>query len=130
VFGETGTFIPEGVEEAMWPVSLLHGDLSTGNIMTSRDGRLFVIDWERCEVGPIAWDFKKLFWGNEQLVYQILTDLSAPGALEPKIQMLLVAAFRIIQMRRNAQPQPRQSARELPLLNFLAADGARSFFLT
>jgi thiamine kinase-like enzyme len=64
-------------------VSLLHGDLSTGNLVAGRDGRLIVVDWERGTRGPVAWDLKKLYRRAEQLVLDVLRELTPAADLEP-----------------------------------------------
>lgn len=103
VFEEANMRTPEGVEEGTWPVSLLHGELSAWNMVAGRDGRLFVVDWEKCRTGPVAWDLKNLFLSNEQMVYEVLDALSKPTDLAPKIQMCVAVAVEIVRRRRDRE---------------------------
>jgi len=43
--------LPEGL-----PVSVVHGDAWTGNVVGTEDGRAVFLDLERCSVGPPEWD--------------------------------------------------------------------------
>jgi hypothetical protein len=103
VFAEAGAALPEIAETRTWPVSLLHGDLSTGNMIIGRDGRLFLIDWEKCGIGPIAWDLKKLFLSEAHLVHEVLCALSGPSDLAPSSQMHIAIAIEILLRRRDRQ---------------------------
>lgn len=38
------------------PASVVHGDARTGNIVETADGRVVMLDLERCSVGPPEWD--------------------------------------------------------------------------
>lgn len=41
---------------------LQHGDYHTGNMMLGRDGRLYVIDFDRCDVGDPWEEFNRIVW--------------------------------------------------------------------
>src|SRR5262249_45442410 len=101
ILSEAGAKMPDGAEEGTWPVSLLHGDLSPGNMIVGRDNQLFIIDWEKCGAGPVAWDLKKLFLSEQHLVCQLLQALNGPGDLEPRAQINLVVAVEIVHRRRD-----------------------------
>ena len=101
IFAEAGTETPDAAKEGAWPISLIHGDLSTGNMMVGSDGRLFVIDWEKCKTGPVAWDLKKLFLSDDLLVCELLRALSRPDDLEPTSQMHVAIAMELAQRRRD-----------------------------
>ena len=103
VLAEAGAALPDITEARTWPVSLLHGDLSTGNMIMGRDGRLFLIDWEKCGIGPIAWDLKKLFLSEAPLVHEVLCTLSGPSDLAPSNQMHIAIALEILLRRRDHQ---------------------------
>jgi len=103
VFCEAGTKMPEGIEEGTWPVSVLHGELSTSNMVVGRDGRLFLVDWEKFRTGPVAWDLKNLFLSNKCLVYEVLQALSKPTDLAPKSQMRVAVAAEIVRRRRDRE---------------------------
>jgi aminoglycoside phosphotransferase len=38
------------------PACVVHGDAWTGNVAATRDGRVILLDLERCSVGPPEWD--------------------------------------------------------------------------
>ncbi|MBN1574388.1 MAG: phosphotransferase [Deltaproteobacteria bacterium] len=42
--------------EALMPLSIGHGDLSTENMIMSRDGKIYVSDWELARQMPIVFD--------------------------------------------------------------------------
>ncbi len=84
-----------------WPVSLTHGDLSTGNMIASHDGRLYIIDWEKFGRGPIAWDLRKLYRNSVTSVLDVLQKTSAEGDVAPAMQMRLVFAVELAVLRRD-----------------------------
>jgi hypothetical protein len=101
VFNETGAVLAPSEGEARWPVSLLHGDLSPGNMIAGRDGRFYLVDWEKFGAGPVAWDLKKLFLQAPDPVEKLLHTLSGPGDIEPATQLRIVAALELILRRRD-----------------------------
>ena len=100
VYLEAGASMPPQIERGTWPVSLVHGDLSPGNMVAGRGGRFIVVDWEKGTRGPVAWDLRKLYPGAEKLVLDVLSGAGAPGDVEPVEQMRLVAAVQLILHRR------------------------------
>ena len=88
--------------DASWPVALVHGDLSPGNMRTSH-GVLFVIDWEQSHVGSVASDLTKLFLMQPGPVLALLRLLSHPDDMMPTAQMQIALAIKIIGRRRNRE---------------------------
>ena len=84
-----------------WPVSLTHGDLSTGNMIASDDGRLYVVDWEKFGQGPIAWDLRKLYRNSVDSVRDVLQKTSRGGDIDPTMQMRIVFAIELAVLRRD-----------------------------
>lgn len=84
-------------QSAKLPTALCHGDLSAGNMMRDQQGILFVVDWEKARVMPVAADLRKLYTRYPQArsdILQILTTLSSedPHSAPPEVQMSLVLA--------------------------------------
>lgn len=95
-FASAGSDLPQSALSATWPVALLHGDLSEGNMIASEDGKLYVIDWEKFRRGPVAWDMRKLFRLCPAKVYALLESLRGPRDLDPVMQMRIVSAVELI----------------------------------
>ena len=100
VLGETGNEIPGLDEGATWPVSLLHGDLGANNILVDQGGGILLVDWERLATGPVAWDLKRLFQHQPDLVHDVLRALSGPSDISPASQVHVVLAVELIRYRR------------------------------
>jgi hypothetical protein len=89
--GDAGKEVARFHEEATWPVSLLHGDLGVSNMLADQAGEIFLVDWERCEPGPVAWELR-LFQRQAGLVHDVLHALSSPTDLSPTDQMQVALA--------------------------------------
>jgi thiamine kinase-like enzyme len=100
VFDQAGVHPPDSLQIRTWPVALIHGDLSPVNMIASRDGRLWVGDWEGFCRGPVAWELRTMFEYDHQKVFAILQTLRSPGDLSPECQMLILLALRLIRLRR------------------------------
>jgi hypothetical protein len=102
-FQEVGMEMPGGIEEATWPVSLLHGDLGASNMVVDKHDRLFLVDWEKCGPGPVARDLMIPYRyladrddGSVEPVHNVLHALSDAGDLSPRNQMLIALAVDLI----------------------------------
>jgi len=123
VFHEVGLEMPSTVEQATWPVSLLHGDLGTSNILANRHDCLFLVDWEKCGVGPVAWDLRILYrdqgylnHNSVDLVHNVLRALCSAGDMSPRNQMLIALVMDLICRRRKGKGE-REKKRLLALLH-------------
>lgn len=96
VFARAGTKLPENVVSATWPVALLHGDLSEGNMIATREGELYLVDWEKFHRGPVAWDMRMLFHICPHAVRAVLDSLSERRDLDPDMQMRIICGVEII----------------------------------
>jgi aminoglycoside phosphotransferase (APT) family kinase protein len=80
-------------------VGLCHGDLNRDNLLCAEDGRLWLIDWERAGVIPLAQDLGRLYVIDPKLKSAILDLLGsldpAREALSPVHQLALGAAFEL-----------------------------------
>src|SRR5690606_13094290 len=63
-----------------WPVGMIHGDMSPGNMMVGPTGRLILIDWELFGIGPVAWDLRSLVRFNLPLTVAVLREVSPEGS--------------------------------------------------
>jgi len=86
-----------------------HGDLSTGNIIVTDAGDLFVIDWETSGRMPIVWDLRKLISAVPGLLPRVVkllrAELQQPGlrgAMSPEHQCLIGLAARVAERSRKA----------------------------
>jgi hypothetical protein len=86
-----------------------HGDLSTGNIIATDSGDLFVIDWETSGRMPVVWDLRKLMPAIPGLLSKIIQLLGAElqhlgwrDAMAPEHQCLLGLGARIAERSRKA----------------------------
>jgi hypothetical protein len=88
-----------------WPVAFRHGDLSPGNMLMDRGGRLFVVDWEEFGRAPIAADLASLYTSkhvsNRTAICQLLVSLGQPGDADPEVQMRIAFAVRLMLLRRD-----------------------------
>jgi hypothetical protein len=101
IFDEAGVELPESALHGTWPVSLLHGDLSPGNMVAGEDGQVHLVDWEKFTVGPVASDMKKLVLQAPALVENLLHELSRPGDVDPVAQMQIALALELVRRRRD-----------------------------
>jgi len=82
-----------------WPVALCHNDLCPENMIKSRNGRLFVIDWEFAAYNPVAYDLAKLYTKHPALREDILAALehfskqNSPF-LDAHLQLAIALAWR------------------------------------
>lgn len=80
---------------ASLPARLIHGDFYPANILVEETGRIRVVDWETCGVGPAVLDLAALISGHwtEQEREQILSAYLAacPASLRPSLDDLLCA---------------------------------------
>lgn len=80
---------------AALPARLIHGDFYPANILVEGDGRIRVVDWETCGVGPAVLDLAALVSGrwSEQERKRILDAYLAacPLSLQPSHDDLLYA---------------------------------------
>jgi hypothetical protein len=90
-----------------WPVAFLHGDLSPGNMIMGRDGRIRLVDWEKFGPGPVAWDLRKLLPLAPALSEQLLSSLNPPGDMKPLQQIQIVLAAELLRRRRTRQESKR-----------------------
>lgn len=51
----------EKLASLSWPIALGHGDLSKGNMMRDALGSLYLVDWEKAGVRPVAFDLRTLY---------------------------------------------------------------------
>ncbi len=100
LFASAGTTLPKSVLSATWPVALLHGDLSEGNMIATREGKLYVVDWEKFRRGPVAWDMRKLFHILPREVHALLNSLLGDHDLDADMQMRIVSAAELILVAR------------------------------
>ena len=62
------------------PVCVVHGDAWAGNVVATDDGRVILLDLERCSIGPPEWDLvstavKYVTYGHiDRLQYQKFCD--------------------------------------------------------
>lgn len=98
---EAGRSISLNAERATWPVAMVHGDLSPGNMVASRDGRLLVVDWERCRVGPIAFDLRSMYKFNGERTLDSLRMVGGRSDVSPERQMQIAFALDLVLFRRN-----------------------------
>jgi len=96
VFARAGSKLPKDVVSATWPVALLHGDLSEGNMIATRERELYLVDWEKFRRGPVAWDMRKLFDLCPHPVRALLDSLSERRDLDPDMQMRIIFAAELI----------------------------------
>jgi hypothetical protein len=87
-------------EEVTWPMALLHGDVGASNMIVDQDDRFFLVDWEGCTTGPVAWDLIRLFQREPELVHNILRDLGQPSDISPANQIHVLSAVKLIRGRR------------------------------
>jgi Ser/Thr protein kinase RdoA (MazF antagonist) len=80
---------------AALPTSLIHGDFYPANILVDAQGRIRVVDWETCGIGPAILDLAALISGSwtEQERKRIINAYLAacPAALRPSQDDLLHA---------------------------------------
>jgi aminoglycoside phosphotransferase (APT) family kinase protein len=80
---------------AALPARLIHGDFYPANILVEADGRIRVVDWETCGVGPAVLDLAALVSGRwstperERIVDAYLAE--CPPFLRPSNDDLLYA---------------------------------------
>lgn len=99
VFREAGTSATFDARQT-WPVALVHGDLNSGNMMVDKDGRLFLADLEKAGRGPIAWDLRKLYLSEPELVLKALGSVGVASDVNPEIQMKVALSVQLIDARR------------------------------
>jgi tRNA A-37 threonylcarbamoyl transferase component Bud32 len=126
VFHELGSEMPSSIEQATWPVSLLHGDLGTSNILADSHNCLFLVDWEKCGVGPVAWDLRILYrdqgylnHNSVDLVHEVLRALCSASDMSPRNQMLIALIMDLIHRRRIGKGE-KEKKRLLALLHHQA----------
>lgn len=102
VYREADRELPSTIQTATWTCSLIHGDLSTGNMMVDRDGRLFVIDWEKAHIGPIAWDLRKLALHDIARIADLIGTICQPEDLIAAAQIRTALALDLVLWRRGA----------------------------
>lgn len=101
---------------AALPARLIHGDFYPANILIGQDGRIRVVDWETCGVGPAVLDLAALVSGrwSEQEREQIVDAYLAacPPTLRPSHDDLLYArlllAAQWLGWHRSWRPPPEQ----------------------
>ena len=90
-----------------WLVALCHNDLGRSNLLTGRDGRLWLLDWENAGVVPVFADLGRLYLDHPHLKETLLDVLRSldPGreTLPPVHQLALGAAFEVERRRRLKQ---------------------------
>ncbi len=90
-----------------WPVALLHGDLSQGNMIVGKDRNVRLVDWEKFSSGPVVWDLRKLILVAPPSSEQLLLTLSGPEDMTPTRQIRLVLAAELLRRRRTRQESKR-----------------------
>ncbi len=110
-FQEVGMKLLSGIEDATWPVSLLHGDLGASNIIIDTHDRLFLVDWEKCRPGPVAWDLMIAYQclaerddGSAEPIHNVLHAVGEADDLRPSDQMVIAFAMKVILERRRVGP--------------------------
>jgi hypothetical protein len=100
--------LPSTVEQPL-VTAFGHGDLSTGNIIVTDSGDLFVIDWETSGRMPIVWDLRKLISAVPGLLSRVVqllrAELRQPGlreAMSAENQCLIGLAARVAERSRKA----------------------------
>ncbi len=79
------------------PIALCHGDLAESNLLKSKKGHLYVIDWEKAHVKPVAYDLLTTFKRHPKLrksILALLGKLSSNSAenVEPRFQIAVAIA--------------------------------------
>jgi len=86
-----------------WPVGMIHGDMSPGNMMVGPTGRLILIDWELFGIGPVAWDLRSLVRFNLPLTVAVLREVSPEGSLDAEVQLQLALAMQLVLYRKDRE---------------------------
>lgn len=60
-----------------WMVGLCHNDLNSSNLLSARDGRLWLVDWENAGIAPIVVDLGTLYVAYPELAESLLNVLRA-----------------------------------------------------
>ncbi len=95
-------------------LSFCHGDLSVGHVAVSEDGRIFLLDWERAGVQPIAFDLAKiertcrqnqirLYDVCERLMRELSSPVESRDLFSAAEQMFLASLRRIVAWREKYQ---------------------------
>jgi hypothetical protein len=82
-----------------WPIALLHGDLSPGNMIFGKDKNVYLVDWEKFGPGPVAWDLRKLIALAPALTERLLSALNGPEDMAPTRQIRLALAAELLRRR-------------------------------
>lgn len=108
---------PLPTPDSLWPVALIHNDLSP-NIMKTGDGRLCIVDWELARIGPVAVDLASLYHSNPDLkkvLLGALRKLDPEGhAVPPETQIALCLMRSASRLLRN---------RSIVIHNFMKSGG-------
>lgn len=99
-FVEIGMPLDEKYLGGTLPVAFLHGDLAPSNMILDPQNRLFLLDWEKACVGPIAWDLRKVFKHDPGAALGVLRSCGPGCTIPPLTQIQLMLAAEIVLMRR------------------------------
>ena len=81
--------------------------------MVDKDGRLLLADLEKAGRGPIAWDLRKLYLSERDLVLKALGLLGGASDLKPEVQMKVALSVQLIDARRMASSWNEYESRHL-----------------
>jgi hypothetical protein len=106
-------------QDAYWPVSLGHGDLSLKNLVITPQGKVQITDWEMAGEQPVALDLHRLVLQlpeAEPIVGQLMSELDSsgcPGAPLPfERQMFLAALAWVDEQMQRAQQWTEREGRD------------------
>ncbi len=85
--------------QKLWPIALCHNDLCPENMVKTRDGRLYLIDWEFAAYNPVAYDLAKLYTKHPDLREGIIAALEYfsnenSSVLSARLQLAIALAWR------------------------------------
>jgi len=85
--------------QKLWPVALCHNDLCPENMVKTRDGKLYLIDWEFAAHNPVAYDLAKIYTKHPDLREDIIAALEYfskenSSVLSAKLQLAIALAWR------------------------------------
>lgn len=101
VLKESGASISGKLETLTWPVAMVHGDLTPGNMIAAQNGGLVVVDWEKFGRGPVARDLTSLYKFHPRRTLDVLGAISQSNDLSPLLQMQVAFAMELVALRRN-----------------------------
>jgi thiamine kinase-like enzyme len=109
---------------ATWPYSNVHGDLSFGNMILSKQNKIYIIDWELSKRGPIALDLVNLYLDTTHIgkmnLVNLLDSLSSCDDLDSKKQIKVAMAIYFLQNERDKEIKKNYFKRHLGLNQFEA----------